>query len=125
MYCVRRHRRYCHAFRGVVAQPSTVRYFVDLPAGTICVTDYPSVPFGTLNEIIRLNLACVDLWYSSLVAKVSLLMVWFLLGGKLTKESSRSTALDVLLISMSSVLLSVVLFSLGLICIGVPQGAVC
>jgi hypothetical protein len=52
-------------------------------------------------------------------------MVWFLLGGKLTKESSRSTAPDVLLISMSSVLLSVVLFSLGLICIGVPQGAVC
>lgn len=49
-------------------------------------------------------------------------MVWFLLGGKLTKESLRGIAPDVLLISA---LLSAVLFSLGLICIGVPQGAVC
>lgn len=53
MHCVSRHGRCCHAFRGVVARPSTVPnegpIFVDLPAGTICVIDYPSVPFGILN----------------------------------------------------------------------------
>ena len=48
-------------------------------------------------------------------------MVWFLLGGKLTKESLSGIAPDVLWISMNSALLSAVLISLGLICIGVPK----
>jgi Kef-type K+ transport system membrane component KefB len=56
-----------------------------------------------------------------IIADMTLLMVGFLLGGKLTKESLRESAGEVLWISISAALVTAIIVSLGLIWAGVSK----
>jgi len=56
-----------------------------------------------------------------IIANMTLLMVGFLLGGRLTKDSLRESAREVLWISISVALVTAVIVSLGLISIGVSK----
>lgn len=57
-----------------------------------------------------------------LIASLALLMIGFLLGGKLTGKSLRQSGAKILWISITAVLGSTLLVVLGLILIGVPVG---
>ncbi len=56
-----------------------------------------------------------------IIANMTLLMVGFLLGGRLTKDSLRESAREVLWISISVALVTAVIVCLGLISIGVSK----
>ena len=56
-----------------------------------------------------------------IIAVMTLLMVGFLLGGKLTEKSLRESAAEVLWISISAALITTVIVSLGLIWFGAPK----
>jgi Kef-type K+ transport system membrane component KefB len=56
-----------------------------------------------------------------MLAEVTLLMVGFLLGGKLTKGPLKATAGDVIWISLSAALATAAFVGLGLICVGVSK----
>lgn len=56
--------------------------------------------------------------YFEVVAAMTLVMVGFLLGGKLSAETFRFSARKILLISLSAALVSVLLVALGLLAIG-------
>jgi Kef-type K+ transport system membrane component KefB len=56
-----------------------------------------------------------------IIADMTLLMVGFLLGGKLTEKSLRESAAEVLWISISAALITTVIVSLGLIWFGAPK----
>lgn len=55
-----------------------------------------------------------------IVANMALLMVGFLLGGKLTKESLKYSMSQVLWISISTAVVTTVIVTLGLVVVGVP-----
>jgi Kef-type K+ transport system membrane component KefB len=86
-----------------------------LPRVTLLLLAGIAIGEGGLNLIPA---ALVDRF--EIIAEVTLLMVGFLLGGKLTKESLRGSTTDVLWISVGSALMTAALVTLGLIGIGAP-----
>ena len=56
-----------------------------------------------------------------IIADITLLMVGFLLGGKLTKDALRDDASEILWLSISAALLTTVVVTLGLLWIGVSK----
>lgn len=59
--------------------------------------------------------------YFDIIADITLLMVGFLLGGKLTKATLRKSAVEVFWISISAAVLTTIIVIIGLIFLGVPK----
>lgn len=77
--------------------------------------------FGMLVGPEALNLIpVIVLDYFEMIANVALLMVGFLLGGKLTKKNLSRSARQVICISISAALVTSVMVMLGLTLLGVP-----
>jgi len=95
---------------------STIAQHTFLPRVTLLLIFGALIGQDTLDVIPQIFSERFDI-----IADMALLMVGFLLGGKLTKDSLRESAGKILWISISAALLTTIIVSLGLIWAGVSH----